>query len=227
MNFNFKPCAFQKWTRLDSWPVQQAVFVLMGYEPPPLPDLFPAIIENPYLDSGPSKPRWSHVLDGSWDTAIKPLFDAETWNVVLKLRDLFQILDSAVKNNSIPHHGIIEHRRDVIHIKMADAVSWARSKGFPLPAKLRRLGSQPAPLPSAAEEILPAVEETLPPRTKGTLLKLVAALCVVGYGALPTVQDLQKDCEAKSFDFDPGFLKDTLEKAARKLPSKNNAKPEK
>ena len=50
MPFELKPCAFQKWARFDSWPIRQTAFILLGHEPPPLADLFPAS-NNDYLGS--------------------------------------------------------------------------------------------------------------------------------------------------------------------------------
>ncbi len=74
------------------------------------------------------------------------------------------------------------------------------------------------PEPEKTGKDLPS-DSTIPPRTKGSLWELIAAMCLSFYGNIPAVDELQSEIQGKcSKDFDPDFLKYTLEKAAEKLP---------
>ena len=59
--FALTPCRFDHWGRADAWELQQAAFVLCGFEPPDLAELVPAS-PNPY-GIGPSTPlNWADLL---------------------------------------------------------------------------------------------------------------------------------------------------------------------
>lgn len=74
------------------------------------------------------------------------------------------------------------------------------------------------PEPEKTEKGLPP-DPQIPSRTKGSLWELIAAMCLSFYGDIPSVDELQREIQAKcSKDFDPDFLKQTLEKAAERLP---------
>lgn len=87
------------------------------------------------------------------------------------------------------------------------AIQWGVTPPFLFP-EVRDQPAVPASLPS------------IPPRTKGTLYELLAALFISGYGGIPDLETLQRDIAGTDFkEFDPDFLRDTLKKAADKLPS--------
>lgn len=61
-------------------------------------------------------------------------------------------------------------------------------------------------------------DDVIPPHTKGTLYKLIAAIFVAYNGVIPTLDELKKDFEARECgDFDSDFLKKTLKIAAEKV----------
>ncbi|MFZ1640512.1 MAG: hypothetical protein WAV07_03550 [Candidatus Contendobacter sp.] len=58
-------------------------------------------------------------------------------------------------------------------------------------------------------------DPAIPPRTKGTLYELIAALFLSGYGHVPDLEILQRDIKDIK-EFDPDFLRDTLKKVSEK-----------
>lgn len=132
MSFKLKPCAFQKWAQFDSWPIRQTAFILLGHEPPPLSDLFPAS-NNDYLGS---RLTWGDLFDGIVDQ--EPFFDLKRIDPTegSALLDMARMLDLAVQNTNIPWNRLIENRFSVIHVKPADVLVWARNKKFAIPPEL-------------------------------------------------------------------------------------------
>lgn len=85
----------------------------------------------------------------------------------------------------------------------------------PADQELEPVASAVAPI-SADSTDSPA--ETIPPRTKGTLYALLAAVFVAYNGSIPSLEELQRDLEGRDCkEFDPEFLKDTLKKVAEKI----------
>lgn len=87
-------------------------------------------------------------------------------------------------------------------------LAWCERKGIRPPLLFP---DDPPALPTPADPEIPS-------RTKGTLYELIAAMCKIYYGGIPSLDELQHDIAAKcSKEFDPDFLKETLDKAAKKL----------
>ncbi|MDS4020595.1 MAG: hypothetical protein RKR03_08810 [Candidatus Competibacter sp.] len=143
----FEPCTFDKWARFDSWPIRQVAFILMGYEPPPIKELFPTNNHwAAFVESSPGPITWGHVLDGSRDDYIQRICTSyQPWERVLALRDMARGLDIAVNNGFLPWKRVVEHEHSVIYVNPAEVVKWARGKNFHIPPELEALFPETTP----------------------------------------------------------------------------------
>lgn len=231
MSFKLKPCAFQKWAQFDSWPIRQTAFVLLGHEPPPLADLFPAS-NNDYLDS---RLTWGDLFDGIVDQ--EPFFDLKRIDPTegSALLDMARMLDLAVQNNNIPWKRLIENRFSVIHVKPTDVLVWARNKKFAIPPELialfpERLNSDFVALPVqvSAQKTYPInemigsstsslpKEKDLHNRSEDTYLKVINALLCLQYGTW-THSDYSEFARQLRRDFDQAGITFNMEEKNRPL----------
>lgn len=213
--FNLTPCQFEKWVRFDLWELRQAAFILSGFEPPGLDDLR----LTPVVDSFPPTGRrktWREVLDGMFDQKIEPLFKVcEQWEALESLRTLIRALKVAIKSGALLAEQHFDGGWYPTYVKPDAALRWAKAKGYSIPLELESVAGEIAPI-SRNSGI--SLDDVIPPRTKGTLYALLAAVFVAYNGSIPSLEELQRDFEGKDCkEFDPEFLKDTLKKVAEKI----------
>jgi hypothetical protein len=113
-HFHLQSCDFKKWLRRDSWSHDQAAFILMGHEPPPLEYL--RFQYDPGVP-GPKPPAWEEP-EG--------------------VRDLIHALKTSIDEESIPCRETTEWPYITHHIKPMDLVDWAKGKGYGIPEELNR-----------------------------------------------------------------------------------------
>lgn len=128
------PCRFAHWLRFDGWPVQQAAFILNGWEPPGLHDLRTPKIDPYSLSSSP--PRWGDLFDSRWDDRTEPLMSPANWERALEVRDLYTVLAMAVACKKIPTFNYYEGMLVRDTVKPRDAIQFAMIKEYNLPPDL-------------------------------------------------------------------------------------------
>ena len=113
-HFKYQKCKFSKWAKFDSLPIEQACFVLMDIEPPPLE----------YLRFQQSEFSPNH---------------APTWEEPNGYQDLLRSLKVSVLNKSVAVNRMIEYPHDTIHVTWVELVRWAGSKGYDIPSDLSEI----------------------------------------------------------------------------------------
>jgi len=104
-------CDFQKWTKFESLPIEQACFVLLGYEPPPLHCLrFVPDIDNP-----------SPTL---------------TWSRPPEYYDVLRSLALSIRHEKIYAKEIPEYQYITQHVLWPELIRWARLKKYAIPKEL-------------------------------------------------------------------------------------------
>ena len=119
-DFELKHCDFKKWARYDSLPIEQACFVLLGFEPPPL-----------------------HVLRFQQDT-YNPSHEP-TWDKPPEYDDALRSLGVSIKHGNISTTRIIEHSYETQHVCWPELIQWARSKSYPIPLELESIVANTVP----------------------------------------------------------------------------------
>lgn len=128
------PCRFAHWLRFDGWPVQQAAFILNGWEPPGLHDLRPPKIDPYSLSSSP--PRWGDLFDSRWDDRTASLMSPTDWERALEVRDLYAILAMAISGKQLQTFNHYEGTHVWEAVKPRDVIQLAMNKEYDLPPDL-------------------------------------------------------------------------------------------
>lgn len=110
-DYQLKPCNFDKWVKYDSLPIEQACFVLLGFEPIPLEVTNTKPI--PYLER--RLPSWERPQG----------FD-----------DALAILKSSIENGNVQTEPSIVGQCFTRKIQWPALISWAKSKRFTIPPEL-------------------------------------------------------------------------------------------
>ena len=132
-------CDFKKWLRPDSLPIEQACFVLLGFEPPPL-----------------------HVLRFQQDT-YNPSREP-TWDEPPEFSDTLRSLSLSIKLGNISARRVTEYPYDTRHVAWPDLIRWARSKNYPIAPELETIVAEmePATVDGTATVTAPAVVTSTP-----------------------------------------------------------------
>ncbi len=132
-HFQLQPCVFQKWTKFESLPIEQACFVLLGYEPPPVPCLrFKPDIDNP-----------SPTL---------------TWSRPPEYYDVLRSLVLSILHEKIHVKEIPEYQYITQHVLWPELIRWARLKSYSIPKELEDIVAKMKPVvPVLAPQAAPVV----------------------------------------------------------------------
>jgi hypothetical protein len=110
-DYPLTPCDFKKWTRYESVPIEQACFVLLGYEPPSIQVL-----------------RFRPV-----QYQERP---GKTWEKPPGFDDMLALLESSIKADKVAFLERFEHSYMTKHVEWPVLVSWAESKDCAVPPAL-------------------------------------------------------------------------------------------
>lgn len=135
-DFELKHCDFKKWARYDSLPIEQACFVLLGFEPPPL-----------------------HVLRFQQDT-YNPSHEP-TWDKPPEYDDALRSLGVSIKHGNISTTRITEYPYETQHVCWPELIHWARSKSYAIPPELEPIAAKIEPVVLAVT--VPKLEDVLEP----------------------------------------------------------------
>lgn len=128
------PCRFAHWLRFDGWSVQQAAFILNGWEPPTLQELRSPQLDKYSLSATP--PRWGDLFDSRWDDRTAPLMSPADWERALEVRGLYSTLAMAISCKRLPTLNHFEGSCVWEVVKPREAVQWAVDKTLDLPPEL-------------------------------------------------------------------------------------------
>lgn len=106
-----KPCDFDKWVKYDSLPIEQACFVLLGFEPYPL-EITQAKL-SPYF--GGKLPSWERP----------PGFD-----------DALALLKNSIQNGNVQSEPSMVGQYFTRQIQWPALISWAKSKRYTIPPEI-------------------------------------------------------------------------------------------
>jgi len=115
-DFPLKTCDFKKWTRYDSLPIEQACFVLLGYEPPSIQVL-----------------RQRTVQYQERSRAI--------WEKPSGFDDMLALLENSIKSGTLTFRQDVEYNYLTKHVRWPELVRWASSKGYEVPLELLNVPS--------------------------------------------------------------------------------------
>lgn len=110
-DYQLKPCDFDKWVKFDSLPIEQACFVLLGFEP------FQLEVTN-----AKSMPYFERRLP-SWERP--PGFD-----------DALALLKNSIQNGNVQSEPSMIGQYFARQIKWPALISWAKSKRYAIPPEL-------------------------------------------------------------------------------------------
>lgn len=134
-DFALQRCDFKKWARDDSLPIEQACFVLLGFEPPPL-----------------------HVLRFRQDT-YNPSHEP-TWDKPPEYVDALRSLGVSIKHGNISTKQITEYPYETQHVCWPELIHWARSKSYAIPPELESIVAKIEPVVLAETVYKPAPDVT-------------------------------------------------------------------
>jgi hypothetical protein len=116
-HFPLQPCNFEECGRLDSMPIEQACFVLFGFEPPPLHVLrFEQDVMNP--------------------TRVPTRDEPPEYAVALRSLRL------SIRRGSVSAQRITEYPFETEQVTWPELVRWAGVKGFAVPAGLESIAAR-------------------------------------------------------------------------------------
>lgn len=130
-DYPLQPCDFKRQTQFDSLPIEQACFVLLGFEPPPLDVL--RFVQDTYNPS--REPTWDEPPD---------------------YQDVLRSLRLSIGHGNVAAQRIREGRYETKHVSWPELVQWARSKNYAIPPELE---SQTAPVVTESAAAAPAKEQ--------------------------------------------------------------------
>lgn len=126
-DYPLQPCDFKRQTQFDSLSIEQACFVLLGFEPPPL-----------------------QVLKFVQDTYN--LSDEPTWDEPPDYQDVLRSLRLSIKHGNVSAQRIREGRYETNRVSWPELVRWARSKSYGIAPELESIVAKIAPVDLAAPE---------------------------------------------------------------------------
>ncbi len=149
-DFPLQRCDLKRWTQFDSLPIEQACFVLLDFEPPPLDCL--KFVQDPYWPS--RAPTWDAPV--GYDDVLRSLRTSIEHDIVLMLRSK---VDKYTTQN----------------VLWPELIRWAKSKSYSIQVELEDivakmesvaavLAPQAAPVVPTADS-LPLPVETPAPAT--------------------------------------------------------------
>ena len=119
-DYPLQPCDFKKLARYDSLPIEQACFVLLGFEPPPL-----------------------HVLRFVQDT-YNPSRQP-TWDEPPEYSDSLRSLRLSIAHGNISVQRITETPYETEYVSWLELVRWARLKSYTISPELESISAKMAP----------------------------------------------------------------------------------
>jgi hypothetical protein len=135
-DYELKHCDFKKWTRYDSLPIEQACFVLLGFEPPPLEVL--------------------RFQQDTYNPSREPI-----WDKPQEYDDVLRSVCVSIEHGNISTKRIIEHSYETQHVCWPELIQWARSKSYPIPLELESIVAKIVPVVLAVT--VPKLEDVLEP----------------------------------------------------------------
>lgn len=122
-DFPLQSCDFKKNAMFDSLPIEQACFVLLGFEPPPLQCL--RFVQDTYNPS--REPTWVEPPD--YDT-------------------LLSALSTSINHGNVSMRRIRQSPYETQHVLWPELIRWARSKSCAIPAELEDIVAKMEPVAS-------------------------------------------------------------------------------
>jgi hypothetical protein len=140
-----RPCGFSKWLKYDSLPIEQACFVLLGFEPAPI-----AVIRARQIQYQERR--------------------LPTWEKPHGFDDVLGVLASSIENANLQALSITVDQYLTKQVHWPALLTWARAKGYVIPLELESkvvVGApEPAPPP---ESHAPPEPNAPPPLTTGDI----------------------------------------------------------
>lgn len=126
-DYPLQPCDFKSQTQFDSLPIEQACFVLLGFQPPPLDVL--------------------RFVQDTYNPSREP-----TWEVPPGYEDVLRSLRLSIGHGNVAAQRIREGRYETKHVSWLELVQWARSKSYAIPPVLESSVAKTAPVALAVPE---------------------------------------------------------------------------
>lgn len=153
-DFELQHCDCKKWVRYDSLPIEQACFVLLGFEPPQL-----------------------HVLRFQQNT-YNPSHEP-TWDKPPEYDDALRCLRLSIANGNIQIKRIREFPYETEQVSWTELVRWAKSKSYEIPPELESIVAKIVPVAATEPKeqrqdrrLRACIDAGLPMNDKAALLRL-------------------------------------------------------
>lgn len=138
-HYPLQPCDFKKWARYDSLPIEQACFVLLGFQPPPLEVL--------------------RFKQDTYNPSREP-----TWDEPPEYGDALRSLRLSIEHGNISIQRITEYPYDTQHVCWPELIRWAKLKSYAIPPEFESIVAtiEPVALVPTKPKATPVVAENSP-----------------------------------------------------------------
>jgi hypothetical protein len=209
--------AWDYWRKLDVWTLEQACRLV-----------YP---KDPYSYKTKSSPSAGREIRGHPDTLNRDPRSRPAW------ANLLHLALAAVRAGTLPH---VPVGRRFFVLRPPDFLAWAQEKGVTIPPELEDLLPRPATLqgvsmprePADIESPRPAGDshssQDLNPKSLQSLLKMVIAMAIEGYGfnpedgRSPIPGEIARDVQKAGLSIDSDTVRRWLRQAAELLRSEQD-----